>query len=77
MKRLFWIGVGVAGALYATRWLRQQRRKLSPQAIGSTVGDVAVDAGRLVRAAVEEARSAAAEKERELRGEVMGARKRS
>ena len=70
MKTLFWIGVGAAGAIYATRWLRRQRQRLSPQAVGATVGDVLSDLGRLVRVSAEEARRAAAEKEAELRATV-------
>ena len=73
MKTLFWIGVGAAGAIYATRWIRRQRKRLSPQAVGATVGDVLSDLGRLVRVAADEARRAAAEKEAELRASVGGA----
>ncbi len=67
MKRLFWFGLGVAGAVYATRWVRKQRERLSPAAVGANVGDVVADLGRLVRASADEARRAAAEKEAELR----------
>ena len=70
MKTLFWIGVGAAGAIYATRWIRRQRRRLSPQAVGATVGDVLTDLGRLVRVSADEARRAAAEKDAELRATV-------
>ncbi|MGH2685546.1 MAG: hypothetical protein ACRDJP_08785 [Actinomycetota bacterium] len=70
MRRLFWVGVGAAGAIYATRWIRRQRRRLSPQAVGASVGDVLSDLGRLVRVSADEARRAAAEKEAELRATV-------
>lgn len=67
MRRLFWFGLGVAGAIYATRWIRQQRQKMSPQAVGANLSEVASDIGRLFREAADEARAAAAEKEAELR----------
>ena len=64
---MFWFGLGVAGAIYATRWVRKQRERLSPAAVGANVGDVLSDVGRLLRASADEARRAAAEKEAELR----------
>ena len=67
MKRLVWFGIGVAATIYATRWVRKQRERLSPAAVGANVGDVVADIGRLVRASADEARRAAAEKEAELR----------
>ena len=74
MKRLFWVGVGVAAAVYATRWIRQQRARMSPAAIGTNLSDVAADVRRLVEESAEEARRAAAEKEAELRGHVLDSR---
>ncbi len=68
MKRLFWMGVGVAAAYYGSRWIKQQRAKLSPAAVGANLGDVVGDAAKLFGAAAAEARRAAAEKEAELRG---------
>ena len=67
MSRLFWIGVGIAGAYYASRWIKKQRQRLSPEAIGANLGEVVADAGRLLAAAATEARRAAAQKEAELR----------
>jgi hypothetical protein len=67
MSRLFWIGVGIAGAYYASRWIRKQRQRLSPEAIGANLGDVIGDATKLLGQAAAEARRAAAEKEAELR----------
>lgn len=67
MSRLFWIGVGVAGAIYATRWIKKQRQRLSPAAVGASLGDVIMDAAKLVGEAAAEARRASAEKEAELR----------
>ena len=68
MKRLFWMGVGVAAAYYGSRWIKKQRARLSPAAVGANLGDVVADAAKLVGAAAAEARRAAAEKEAELRG---------
>lgn len=67
MSRLFWIGVGIAGAYYASRWIKKQRQRLSPEAIGANLGEVVADTGKLLVAAAAEARRAAAEKEAELR----------
>lgn len=67
MSRLFWIGVGVVGAYYAGRWIKRKRQQMSPAAIGANLGDVFVDAGKLVGASLDEARRAAAQKEAELR----------
>lgn len=67
MSRLFWIGVGIAGAYYASRWVRKQRQRLSPEAIGANLGDLIGDAAKLLGQAAAEARRAAAEKEAELR----------
>lgn len=67
MKRVFWVAVGVAGAYYASRWIKKQRQRLSPAAVGANLGDVVADTAKLFAAAAEEARRAAAEKEAELR----------
>ncbi len=67
MRRVFWVAVGVAGAYYASRWIKRQRQRLSPAAVGANLGDVVADAAKLFGAAAAEARRAAAEKEAELR----------
>lgn len=67
MRALFWVAVGVAGAYYASRWIKKQRQRLSPEAIGANLGEVVADTGKLLAAATTEARRAAAEKEAELR----------
>ena len=74
MKRLFWVGIGVAAAVYGARWIRRQRARMSPAAIGTNLSDVATDVRRLFKTSVEEARRAAAEKEAELRGDVLDTR---
>ena len=70
MRRLFWVGVGVAAAYYGSRWLRRQRERLSPGGVGARVGDMARDVGQLVKVSVDEGRQAAAEREAELRAEL-------
>jgi hypothetical protein len=67
VSRLFWVGVGVVGAYYAGRWIKRKRQQMSPGAIATNLGDVLLDAGKLVGTALDEARRAAAEKEAELR----------
>ena len=39
LRRLFWIGVGAAGALQADRWMRRQRDRFRPNAITGTLLD--------------------------------------
>lgn len=70
MRRVFWIGVGVAAAYYGSRWLRRQRERFSPGTVGVRVGDMARDVGQLVKVSVDEGRRAAAEREAELRAEL-------
>ncbi len=70
MRRLFWVGVGVAGAYYANRWIKKQRQRLSPSSVGANLADVVADTGKLIGAAAAEARRAAAEKEAELRRQL-------
>jgi hypothetical protein len=67
MKRLFWIGVGVAAAYYGSRWLRRQRERLSPESLAAKAAEGMGNVMELVRISVEEGRRAAAEKEAELR----------
>jgi hypothetical protein len=70
MRRLFWIGVGVAAAYYGTRWVRRQRERYSPAAVGARAADSLNDLGKLLRVAVEEGRRAMAEKEAEIRASI-------
>jgi hypothetical protein len=67
MKRLFWIGVGVAAAYYGSRWLRRQRQRLSPESLAARAAEGMGNVMELVRISVEEGRRAAAEKEAELK----------
>jgi hypothetical protein len=73
VKRLFWIGVGVGAAYFATRWMRRQRERFSPESIAAKAAEGIGDAMELVRVSVDEGRRAAAEKEAEIR-ESLGDR---
>lgn len=77
MRRLFWIGVGVAAAYYGARWLRRQREKLTPENVAARAAERFGGVMEVVRMSVEDGRRAAAEKEAEIRtelGEGQGAR---
>jgi hypothetical protein len=73
VKRLFWIGVGVGTAYYASRWMRRQRERFSPESIAAKAAEGIGDVMELVRVSVDEGRRAAAEKEAEIR-ESLGDR---
>ncbi len=66
MRRLFWMGVGAAGAVLALRRAKAAARRFTPEG----VAEQATDAGRrfttAVRDAVGEFRTARAERETEL-----------
>jgi hypothetical protein len=67
MRRLLWIGVGVAAAIYASRWWRRQRTRFGAEGLGDKARQGVRDLLELTRVSVEEGRRAAAEKEAELR----------
>jgi hypothetical protein len=67
MRRLFWIGVGVAAAYYGSKWLRRQREKITPENVAARAAERLGGVMELVRVSVEEGRRAAAEKEAEIR----------
>jgi hypothetical protein len=67
MRRLFWIGVGVAAAYYTARWWRRQRDRYGAEAVAEKARQGVRDLVALARVSVEEGRRAAAEKEGELR----------
>jgi hypothetical protein len=67
MRRLFWIGIGVAGAYYAAKWWRRQRDRYGAEALAEKTRQGVRDLMELARVSVEDGRRAAAEKEAELR----------
>jgi hypothetical protein len=70
MRRLFWIGVGVAAAYYGSRWLRRQRDRLTPENVAARAAERLGGVMELVRVSVEEGRRAAAQKEAEIRSSL-------
>lgn len=70
MKRLFWIGVGVAAAYYGSKWLRRQRERITPENVAARTAERLGGVMELVRVSVEEGRRAAAEKEAEIRSSL-------
>ncbi len=76
MRRPFWIalgvGAGAAGALVTSRWARRQARKVAPATIAREAKGGLVDLGKLVSESIAEGRRAMAEREQELRTEVLG-----
>lgn len=70
MRRLFWVGVGVAAAYYGSRWLRRQRERFSPESVAAKAAEGMSDLMELVRVSVEEGRRAAAQKEAEIRASL-------
>lgn len=67
MRRLFWVGVGVAASVAVYRWARKQRARYGPEATAAKIADGLRDLGTLVRQAMEEGARAMDEKEAELR----------
>jgi hypothetical protein len=70
VKRVLWIGVGVAAAYYASRWMRRQRERFSPESVAAKAAEGMTDLLELVRVSVDEGRRAAAEKEAEIRSSL-------
>jgi hypothetical protein len=70
VRRLFWIGVGVAAAYYGSRWMRRQRERYSPGAMAGRAQETLGDLGKLLRLAFEEGRRAMTEKEAEIRASI-------
>lgn len=70
MRRLFWIGVGVAAAYYGSKWLRRQRARITPENVAARAAERLGGVMELVRVSVEEGRKAAAEKEAEIRSSL-------
>ena len=70
MKRVFWVGVGVALTVMAARWMRKQRERFSPESMAAKMADGMEDLRGLLRVSVEEGRRAMEQKEAELRAEL-------
>jgi hypothetical protein len=74
MRRMFWVsvglGAGVTAAVLVARWSRRQRERLAPANVARRAGEGLAAMGSSLAAAVQEYRSAAAEREAEIRREL-------
>jgi hypothetical protein len=66
MKRLFWVGVGVAIGVSATRKVNQVTQKASPAGIGTSLGEGLRELGAGLGAFGAEVRAGMNEREQEL-----------
>jgi hypothetical protein len=66
MKRLFWVGVGVAIGVSATRKVNQLTQKATPAGIGTSLGEGLRELGAGLGAFGAEVRAGMAEREQEL-----------
>jgi len=66
MRRLFWMGVGAAGAIVAAQRLRQAARRFTPEGVAEQAADAGRRTGAALQEAIVEFRAARAEREREL-----------
>ncbi|MBF0687612.1 MAG: hypothetical protein IR158_07565 [Cellulomonas sp.] len=71
MRRLFWVGVGVAVTVVVVRQGRRLVEQYAPPGAGDAV-DGAVRIGRALRAAREDFRTGVAEREAELLDALVG-----
>ena len=76
MRRSFWValglGAGATGAVVASRWAKRQARKVAPTTIAREAKGGLLDLGKLVSESIAEGRQAMADRELELRAEVLG-----
>jgi len=76
VRRSFWIalgvGAGATGAVVTSRWAKRQARKVAPATIAREARGGLLDLGRLVSESIAEGRRGMAEREQELRAEVLG-----
>jgi hypothetical protein len=81
VRRSFWIalgvGAGATGAVVTSRWAKRQARKVAPATIAREAKGGLLDLGRLVSESIAEGRRGMAEREEELRTEVLGESERS
>ena len=66
MRRLFWMGVGAAGAVIVAQRVRQTARRFTPEGVAEQAADVGRRTGTALHEAFGEFRAARAEREREL-----------
>jgi len=70
MKRLFWLGMGVAAGVALTRKAAQTARQASPAGLASNLGDAAGELAGAIGAFGGDVRAGMSEREQELRDMV-------
>jgi hypothetical protein len=75
MRRSFWValglGAGATGAVVTSRWARRQAKKVAPTTIAREARGGLLDLGKLVSESIAEGRRAMADREEELRTELL------
>jgi hypothetical protein len=75
MKRAFWallgLGMGAAIGVGVMRWASRTAERLTPQSMGQRVMDAALQWRQRLGSALEEGRAAMAEREAELRAQLV------
>jgi hypothetical protein len=75
MRRSFWValglGAGATGAVVTSRWARRQAKKVAPTTIAREAKGGLLDLGKLVSESIAEGRRAMADREEELRTELL------
>ncbi|MCY7343390.1 MAG: hypothetical protein LH603_16545 [Pseudonocardia sp.] len=66
MKRLFWLGMGVAAGVYATRRASDAAHRLTPAGVGENIADGLRELGAGLGAFGAEVRAGMSAREREL-----------
>jgi len=66
MKRLFWLGLGVATGVVATRRLAELAERITPAGVGEQIGDGLRELAGAIGAFGAEVRAGMTEREREL-----------
>src|SRR2546427_11685039 len=73
MKRGFWVafglGAGATGTVLASRWARNQAKRVAPATIAREARGGLFDLGKLVSESIAEGKAAMDEREAELRAE--------
>jgi hypothetical protein len=71
VKRLFWLGVGLAAGFYASRRAAQAAQSLTPAGVGANLADGLRELGAGLGAFGAEVRAGMVERERELAAELQ------
>jgi hypothetical protein len=71
VKRLFWLGVGVAVGVYVTRRASEAAHNLTPAGVGANLADGLRELGAGLGAFGAEVRAGMAEREQELTAELQ------